>query len=181
MTDKYSDYSDYTENKEIKKALRKKVIVKAKPNKDLKDGLDFSVYGLRRQARIYAMFALYSYDINKGDIDIDKLLELECENRKLQDSVLLFAKDMINGTIEHLKEIDEIIEKYSDNWEIKRIQYVDRAVIRISIYCLLYHKEIPKSVVIDEAIEIAKIFSDKDSYKYINGILDGKEKKDIED
>ncbi|MBW5410181.1 transcription antitermination factor NusB, partial [Brachyspira hampsonii] len=58
--------------------------------------------------------------------------------------------------------------------------YVDKSIIRMSIYSLIFLKDIPKSVVIDEAVEISKIFSDKDSYKFVNGILDGIQEKDIQ-
>lgn len=171
---------NYMENNETKKAVRKKVIVKSKHNKESNEDLNFSIYGHRRQSRIYAMLAIYSYDINGRDIDIETLLKFEYEDKNIPNSVEVFAKDLIYGTIEHIDEIDSVIEKYSQNWDIKRIQYVDKAIIRMSIYCLIYHKDIPKSVVIDEAIEIAKIFSDKDSYKFINGILDGIQKKEVE-
>ena len=101
-------------------------------------------------------------------------------SRSVAAALFVFAKDLVEGTIKNLERIDNLIEKYSNNWDIKRIQYVDKSIIRMSIYSLIFLKDIPKSVVIDEAVEIAKIFSDKDSYKFVNGILDGIQENDIQ-
>ena len=158
------------------KAIKKKMLVKSKNKESIKD-LDLSVYGSRRQARIYAIMSLYSYEIN--NMDVDKLLDFDYE-KKIPENIYIFTKELVEGTIKNIDRIDNIIEKYSNNWDIKRIQYVDKAIIRMSIYSLIFLKDIPKSVVIDEAVEIAKIFSDKDSYKFVNVILDGIQEKDIQ-
>ena len=118
------------------------------------------------------MFALYSYDMNHKNITLDELTEFSYEDNKIPENVLSFAKEIVQGTIENIEAIDEIITKSSENWRFSRIQYVDKAILRMSIYALLFQKDISKSIVIDEALEISKIFSDKDSYKFINGILD---------
>ncbi|MEI0602600.1 transcription antitermination factor NusB [Brachyspira alvinipulli] len=161
-----------------KKAIKKKVLVKTKNNENIKD-LDLSSYGARRQARIYAVMSLYSYEINDRKVDINDILNFDYD-KKIPENIFVFAKDLVEGTIKNLERIDNLIEKYSNNWDIKRIQYVDKSIIRMSIYSLIFLKDIPKSVVIDEAVEIAKIFSDKDSYKFVNGILDGIQENDIQ-
>lgn len=163
--------------KEIKRAVKKKFLVKKNLEKEKE--FDFSKYGVRRQARIYAMFALYSYDVNKENSKIYDIKDFDFKEMNMNENASAFAHEILEGTIKNIKTVDAIIEKYSEHWDIKRIQYVDKAIIRISIYSLLFQKSVPKSVVIDEAIEIAKIFSGKDSYKFINGILDSIKPDDI--
>ena len=173
------DMNNTSENNEStpKKAVKKKVLVKTKNN--IKKDVDLSSYGARRQARIYAVMSLYSYEINDRKADINEILNFDYD-KKIPENIFVFAKNLVEGTIKNLERIDNLIEKYSNNWDIKRIQYVDKSIIRISIYSLIFLKDIPKSVVIDEAVEIAKIFSDKDSYKFVNGILDGIQEDDIQ-
>lgn len=160
-----------------RKAVKKKFIIKSKNKENIKD-LDLSLYGSRRQSRIYAVMSLYSYDINDGKITLNELLNFDYDN-KIPENIMNFTKNLVEGTINNLERIDSLIEKYSNNWDIKRIQYVDKSIIRMSIYSLIFLKDIPKSVIIDEAVEITKIFSDKDSYKFVNGILDGIQEEDI--
>lgn len=164
---------DTPEQSEPQKAVKKKVIIKSKQTKKETSDFDFSHYGGRRQGRIYAMMALYRYDINEGDVDIEDLFNFEYEDRKIHESVYNHAKNIIEGVLKNIGVIDENIIKFSTNWDIKRIQHVDKAILRMSIYSLMFQDDVPRSVVIDEAIEIAKIFSKKESYKFINGILDG--------
>ena len=161
-----------------RKVVKKKMIVKSKNKENIKD-LDLSAYGARRQSRIYAVMSLYSYEINDRKTSINEILDFDYDN-KIPENIFSFTRTLVEGTIRNLERIDNLIEKYSNNWDIKRIQYVDKSIIRISIYSLIFLKDIPKSVVIDEAVEIAKIFSDKDSYKFVNGILDGIQEDDIQ-
>lgn len=165
------------ESLEPKKALKKKVLIKSKDK--VKD-LDLSNYSYRTQARIYAIMSLYAYEMNKGDMNLEEVLSFDYEDKNINDSIKQFAKELIEGTINNLERIDAIIEKYSKNWDIKRIQYVDKSILRMSIYSLIYLKEkISKPIIINEAVEIAKIFGDKDSYKFVNGILDGIQEEDL--
>ena len=161
-----------------KKVIKKKMIVKSKNKENIKD-LDLSSYGARRQARMYAVMSLYSYEINDRKTNLTEILNFDYDNA-ISENIFSFTKTLVEGTINNLERIDNLIEKYSNNWDIKRIQYVDKSIIRMSIYSLIFLKDIPKSVVIDEAVEIAKIFSDKDSYKFVNGILDGIQEEDIQ-
>ena len=169
-----------------RKVIKKKVIVRAKKpkvenNEDKIFDIDLSSYGLRRQARIYAVMSLYSIDFNDSQINREFLVNLEYdEKNKINPNVRQFAKELIEGTINNIERIDNVIEKYSNNWDIERIKYVDKSILRMSIYSLIFIKDIPKSIVIDEAVEISKIFGDKDSYRFINGILDGIQDEDIQ-
>lgn len=87
-------------------------------------------------------------------------------------NVRTFAQPLIDGMVEHLPEIDERIAKYCDNYELRRIAPVDRNVLRLAIFEMLYRDDIPPVVSIDEAIELAKTFGGPDSGRFVNGILD---------
>jgi N utilization substance protein B len=77
------------------------------------------------------------------------------------------------GTLEHIEEIDEVLKKRLEHWDFTRLGKVDLAILRISIYALLFQKDIPASVTIDEAIDLAKHYGSEDSYRFVNGVLDG--------
>lgn len=119
----------------------------------------------RRTAREKALQAIFQIDVGKVNVD-------EAYNHILgkheQDS---FLKQLIYGTIEHLETIDGIIIHHLENWTMERLANVDRNILRIAIYEMKYVKDIPFSVSINEAIEIAKRFGDENSGRFINGIL----------
>ncbi len=83
-----------------------------------------------------------------------------------------FAQPLIDGMIAHLPEIDDRIRKYCENYDFRRISAVDRNVLRLAIYEMLYRDDIPPVVSINEAIELAKTFGGPDSGRFVNGILD---------
>ena len=87
-------------------------------------------------------------------------------------AVRLFAEPLIRGALEHRAEADEWIRKFSKNWDLPRIAAVDRNILRLAIYEMLYREDIPPIVSINEAVDIAKRFSTQDSGKFVNGILD---------
>ncbi|WP_416827173.1 transcription antitermination factor NusB [Ectobacillus polymachus] len=121
----------------------------------------------RRTSREKAMQALYQIDI-AGEIDpkialLNTLKEGEEKNEFLEQLVL--------GVLEHKEEIDSIIEKNLENWTIDRMGTVDRNILRLAVFELIYMKEIPENVSINEAIEIAKVFGDEESRRFINGVL----------
>lgn len=84
----------------------------------------------------------------------------------------LFADPLIKGTLERCHELDDIIRKHAKNWDLHRMAVVDRNVMRLAIYEMLYREDIPPIVSINEAVDIAKRFSTADSGKFVNGILD---------
>ena len=86
--------------------------------------------------------------------------------------VRAFAQPLIDGMIAHLPEIDERIRRYCENYDLRRISAVDRSVLRLAIYEMLYRDDIPPVVSINEAIELAKMFGGGDSGRFVNGILD---------
>jgi len=84
----------------------------------------------------------------------------------------LFAEPLIRGVLEHRDKLDDHIKKYAKNWDLPRIAAVDRNIMRLAIYEMLYRDDIPPVVSINEAVDIAKKFSTQDSGKFVNGILD---------
>ena len=129
----------------------------------------------RRNGRVIAFQALYSWDVNA--VPLEELLEFSWVDSAVLDRMgsdnLLFTKLLISGTIENIEEIDSVIKKHlTAKWSFERISKVDLAVLRLSVYPLLYQKDMPASIIIDEAIDISKEFGSDDSFKFINGVLD---------
>jgi N utilization substance protein B len=135
--------------------------------------------GSRRKGRIIAFQSLYRFDISHADIkDLCDFSWLGTERLdRLHDETSTFAHMLISGTIENIDYIDEVITNQLEHWDFERIAKVDLAILRMSVYCLLFQKDIPTSVTIDEAIDIAKQFGTEESFRFINGILDGVHKK----
>lgn len=131
--------------------------------------------GARRRARILAFQALYSFDL--AGTCIEDLLSFPWIEKdrleKVKAEILSFSRLIVQGTIEKLAIVDENIKKQLEHWDFTRLNRVDLSILRISVYCLLFQKHIPPSVTIDEAIDIAKEFGTDDSYRFINGVLDG--------
>ena len=129
----------------------------------------------RRKARILAFQALYAWDSSAGKaeglLDLDWLDEEKRGN--LDDEVSAFARLLIAGTLECIETVDEAIRSHLQNWTFERLKKVDLAVLRIGTYSLLFQRDIPPQITIDEAIEIAKEFGSEDSYRFVNGVLDG--------
>ena len=137
----------------------------------------------RRKGRILAFQALYSYDV--GGESLEQLLKLEWaelkESEKDADTVD-FARILISGTINHIEEVDKVIKAHlTQNWEFSRVNKVSLAILRISSYSLLFQPEIHPTIVIDEAIDIAREYGSDDSYKFINAVLDHIRKEKNED
>jgi N utilization substance protein B len=126
--------------------------------------------GSRRRAREFAMQFLYSFELNPGDLD-EHLDEFWVMN-PAEEPVRAFASTLVRGTIAHLDAIDELIRRYTLNWELDRIALIDRSCLRLALYEMVYDDDIPPVVSINEAVDIAKRFSTAESGKFVNGILD---------
>lgn len=128
----------------------------------------------RRKSRIIAFQAVYSWDVGSiSEVDILDFNWISDEVRKnLAEDGLTYAKLLVSGTIEHIEEIDSMIKKHLISWDFERLNKVDLAILRISVYPLLFQKDLHPSIIIDEAIDIAKEFGDTDSYKFVNAVLD---------
>jgi len=141
----------------------------------------------RRKSRIIAFQGLYSWDV--GGMSEKDVLELawvnspspeepESEKAPLDEESSAFSRMLIAGTIENIEKIDETIKSHLTNWDFGRVNKVTLAILRMSVYALMFTKDVDSSIVIDEAIDIAKNYGPDDSYKFVNAILDNI-KKDV--
>jgi N utilization substance protein B len=127
--------------------------------------------GLRRDAREAAVQFLYQLDTHKP-VDVEKALAEFWKQNEAPQNVRDFANDLLRGTVEKLPEIDAKLRTLADNWDFERLAVVDRNILRLALYEMLFRNEIPPVVSINEAIEIAKKFSSAESGKFVNGLLD---------
>lgn len=135
----------------------------------------------RTRARECALQILYQIDITSDNLE-DSLKNYWAENEESQE-IKDFAYSIIEGTCQKRQDIDKLITKYAENWTLNRMAVVDRNILRMAVYELLYCSDMPPKVCINEAVELAKKFSDVESGKFVNGILDKiykERKKDIE-
>lgn len=114
---------------------------------------------------------LFQIDFTDKSPDDTTLEEFWADRREKPD-VKEFANTLVRGTCEHLETIDRMIETVTENWVVDRMAAVDRNILRFATYELLYRKDIPPAVTINEAIEIAKKYSSTESASFLNGILD---------
>ncbi|MBU3911941.1 MAG: transcription antitermination factor NusB [Candidatus Omnitrophica bacterium] len=124
----------------------------------------------RTLARECALKILYKIEIAKDSVQ-DSFDDFWSSQKKAE-GVKSFAETLVRGTRENVAKLDELISKYTENWDIKRIAVIDKNIMRLSIFELLYMDDIPAKVSINEAIELAKKYGDVDSGKFVNGILD---------
>jgi N utilization substance protein B len=127
--------------------------------------------GLRRDGREAAIQFLYQFDAHKP-ANIDEALAGFWKQTDEPQNVRDFANDLLRGAIEKLPEVDAKIRTLADNWDFERLAVVDRNILRLAVYEMLFRPEIPPVVSINEAIEIAKKFSTAESGKFVNGLLD---------
>ncbi|HEX7192326.1 MAG TPA: transcription antitermination factor NusB [Thermoanaerobaculia bacterium] len=127
--------------------------------------------GARRKARELALQMLFQHDMSGNEPD---MITTTFEDlQKSRPNTREFATKIFRGTVDHLSEIDDMIQAQAENWRLSRMAVVDRNIIRMSVYEFLHETDTPKLVIIDEAIEIAKKFGTQKSSQFINGILDG--------
>jgi N utilization substance protein B len=127
--------------------------------------------GMRRQARELALQLLYQHELTHME---PEEMQSHFEGwRNAPEAACEFANELLRGTLEHLEEIDLELDRQTAHWRLERLAAVDRNILRLALYELLFHSETPHAVVIDEAIEIAKKFGAEDSARFVNGVLDG--------
>ena len=124
----------------------------------------------RTQAREFALQILYRQELNPETVDT--LLNSFWESSPSLPEVREYTERVIQGTLLHLPELDAVISRYAEHWEIHRMAAVDRNILRLASYELLFLEDIPPKVVINEAVNLAKKFSQEKSGKFVNGILD---------
>lgn len=126
--------------------------------------------GRRRKSREFALQVLYQLNITKQDV-ITALTQFQ-EHFLSNGEADEFLKRLVLGVLEHCQELDRLIEQYSENWHLDRINIVERNILRMALFELLYCEEIPPKVTINEAIDLGKRYGSEDSGSFINGILD---------
>ena len=127
----------------------------------------------RHLSRSIAMQSLYEWDFSNGKIDLKKITEKNIQEFGPGLEEKDFIWEMITGVIKHLSKIDKIIVKAAPEWPIDQIGIVDRNILRLGLYELLYgdKEAVPPKVAINEAIELAKTFSSESSGRFVNGVL----------
>lgn len=134
--------------------------------------------GSRRKGRVIAFQTIFSWDANPAlTHDLLKFEWLEENETDKSQEVIDFARLLSAGTIENIDLVDKTIKENLVNWKFNRLSRVDLAILRISVYSLLFREEIPRKVTIDEAVDIAKSYGSDESYKFVNGVLDSIRKK----
>jgi len=126
--------------------------------------------GKRRKARELAIQVLFHLDFNIDDPN--KVFDLICENFNSQRSIRPFSRQLVLGVCEKMKELDGLIRKASKNWKLERMPRLDKCILRLATFEILFIEDVPPKVSIDEAVEIGKKFGSNDSGSFINGVLD---------
>jgi transcription antitermination factor NusB len=132
----------------------------------------------RTLARECALKILYQSEINRREINA-AAQHFWSERDDTDVTVKEFSDRLTNGTQEHLDMIDEKITQYATNWQIKRMAIIDRNILRLGVFELLFAPDIPPKVTINEAVDLAKKFGDLESSKFVNGILDKIHKSEL--
>lgn len=126
--------------------------------------------GTRRKARELAVQLLYQHDLAK--VDPEEGMRLFWEHFPVDMEAREFCTQLVLGTLDRLAVIDDLLSEASENWSLNRMSVVDRNILRLATYELVDRPEIPPSVSLNEAIEIAKKYSSPDAAVFINGVLD---------
>jgi N utilization substance protein B len=134
--------------------------------------------GARHKSRQAALTILYQADI-RGDNSPASLLDTYFKSDEAKGAQREFVESLVTGVTSHMGEIDDTLRRSLVKWELERLGYMERAILRIGAYELMFDPLTPGPVALNEAVELAKDFCDKDSVAFVNGVLDGvlKEKK----
>jgi N utilization substance protein B len=126
----------------------------------------------RTKARKRAVDALFAADIRELSA-VDMLAESEAQSpeREQQAEIFSYAKTCVAGVTENGQEIDDLLETYAQGWTIARMPALDRAILRLAVWEIMFNDEIPDPVAVDEAVELAKEYSTDDSAGFVNGLL----------
>ncbi|HEX7064590.1 MAG TPA: transcription antitermination factor NusB [Bacillales bacterium] len=120
----------------------------------------------RRTARQKAVQSLFQMDIS-GTEPTEAIANVLEEDERAD----VFLSDLVNGTLQHLDDIDPLIEKHLEHWNMKRIGNVDRCILRMAVFELSHMEDIPRNVTLNEAVELAKMFGGEESGRFVNGVL----------
>jgi N utilization substance protein B len=131
--------------------------------------------GKRRKARESTLQILFQLEFN--DRELEGVFESFWQEKKTSKEIKEYCRWLVTGIVSHRERIDRLIQSVSENWRIDRMALVDRNVLRIAVFELLFEEKIAPAIVIDEAIEISKKYSSEDAATFVNGILDAVRKK----
>lgn len=126
--------------------------------------------GERRRARELAIQTLFHLEFSPDDPS--DTFQLICENFSSSQSIRPFARELVMGVCENKASLDHMIRKASQNWRMERMTHVDKSILRLAVFELLFREDIPPRVSLDEAVELGKKFGSEKSPRYINGVLD---------
>lgn len=136
----------------------------------------------RHLARTIAMQSLFLWDFSGQDKNsLDDIVKNVFKNFAPQFNDHGFVKDLVHGIVDNLADIDKYITMHATEWPLDQITIVDRSVLRIGVYELVFDPEIPSKVAINEAIEVAKAFGSESSGRFVNGVLGAIYKKQVEE
>ena len=124
----------------------------------------------RRKARELALKMLYQMEVNLDAVD--GALERYLNVFPHQDDIVAYTRILLSGVRKERENLDRYIAEASEHWKMSRITYVDKNILRVAVFEMLYSLEVPPKVAIDEALELAKKFGSEDSKDFINGVLD---------
>lgn len=131
--------------------------------------------GNRRIAREMALKILFQVDLVHCNVNEASSYTFQIEDMRQQDdnfdAITSFCLELVKGVLPNLSEIDALIEKHANNWTLDRMANIDRNILRIAIYEIVFVDNIPKSVSINEAVELAKKYSTENSFGFVNGVL----------
>jgi len=126
----------------------------------------------RSKARKRALDILFQADVRGDDVAVTLAAEAKRASAEpAREASWLYAREIVDGVIDHRDEIDEQITTNSRDWKLERMPAVDRALLRMGVWEVLYNDEVPTAVAIDEAVELAKEFSTDDSGAFVHGVL----------
>jgi N utilization substance protein B len=127
--------------------------------------------GSRRKSREFAMQMLYQWEI--CGYTPAQVQATFFANQRTNAEVEGFARDLFEGAVVNIDQLDRLVREHADNWRLERMAAVDRNILRVALYELLHHPETPAAAVINEALEMARRFSGEGSVEFVNGVLDG--------
>ena len=125
--------------------------------------------GTRRKARVRALQALF--EIDSVGHDATEVLGRQTEDEPLEEESALFMRELVEGVLNSKEEIDGVIEIYAPAWPVVQMALIDRNILRLAIFEILFNNKVPVKVVINEAVELAKAFGGDNTPKFINGVL----------
>lgn len=125
--------------------------------------------GIRRQARMVALQTLYEYDIARhAPVEV---LERHMEERHLPPKVVEYASELVIGVCDHLADIDAHIQSAAPEWPLQQMARIDKNILRLAIYEILFNTTVPAKAAINEAVELAKQFGSDTASRFVNGVL----------